>query len=441
MPKTIAEQTRSFSYLGAFIWLIAAFFFLYEFFLRVFIGTIAGELTKSIHLNAEHLSLIGAAYFWTYGLMQLPVGILVDKYSIKKLLTMASFVCASGVLVFSYSHGFYGLLIGRLLMGLGSSFGFICLLKISLNWFSQQHFGFLSGLSQLIGALGPVLAGAPLVYLLTVTHDHWRIVMTGIGITGLFLSIMISLFVNVKKMDNVKNIIFIDKHTSSIKNLLKLFHNKQAWFIVIYSILINVSLAFLGVVWGTTYLETRHFSQSKASFICSLIWIGYAIGSPTLGFVSDKIKKRKIMLIAPALAGIICAIILLFSPINNIWLFTIIFLILGASGAGQSLAFALISEQVQPKLQATAFGLNNGGILLSSAILIPIFGFLIQATEKTKTVVYHQSDFTSSILLMLISYLLALILSSLFIRETFCRQQTEPVILIPTIFKKTNQDK
>ena len=80
------KENRKIIKLGLFIWLLAASFYLYEFFLRTFIGTIVPELTQSLHLNAEQLSIIGSAYYLTYGLMQIPVGMLIDRYGTRLLL-------------------------------------------------------------------------------------------------------------------------------------------------------------------------------------------------------------------------------------------------------------------------------------------------------------------------------------------------------------------
>jgi len=427
-----AEKNRL-SFLGCFIWALTALFFLYEFFLRVFVGTIADELSHTLLLGAERLSLIGAAYFWTYGLMQLPVGLLVDRFSLRALLTGASFICALGVFLFAYFPNFPDLLIGRLLMGLGSSFGFICLLKVSLNWFSHKHFGFLSGLSQLVGAAGPVLAGAPLVSLLNRTHDNWQTVMLIVAFFGLIISVLIGIFVRSKPKEVSTQIIYLETKSSLTNALFDLFKNRQSWMIVLYSIFVNTSLAFLGIVWGTTYLEARQITQSKASFICSLIWVGYALGSPILGIVSDRIKRRKSILVFSSFCGIFAGIMLLCSSDHLDWLYMIAFFVFGIASSGQSLSFAVIAEHVKPKTEASAFGLNNASIFISTSLLIPLFGWMIEIAEPDKILAYQQHDFTTSLILVLFFYFMAFILSAFFIKETFCRQQLGPTVLTPNM--------
>ncbi|MGD9107820.1 MAG: MFS transporter [Gammaproteobacteria bacterium] len=414
--------------LGCFIWLLAASFFLYEFFLRTFIGTIADEITSSLHLGAEQLSLIGAAYFVTYGIMQAFVGVLIDSFGIKKLLAAATFICVAGVFLFTFAQGFILLLIARLLMGFGSAFGFVSLLMLSLNWFPHKHFGFIAGLSQLLGAVGPLLAGAPLVILLTSLHNNWRIVLGGIGVTGLLIGCLIWIFVRdfPKNVDN--KIIYLNKEKPIYKKLINLFRNTQAWLIIIYATLANSSLAILGIVWGTTYLETHNFSQKNAALVSSLIWAGYAIGCPILGFISDFLKQRKLPMLICASLGLVASIFTIYTPINNIYIFSLIFFCLGIAGSGQSLAFAIMSERIRPETHATGFGINNGLLMLSTTLLIPLFGLFIKLSQPHASMKYQSENFILGLSMMLVIYIVAITIC-FFIKETYCRQQTIPVKL------------
>ncbi|WP_235206122.1 MFS transporter [Coxiella burnetii] len=152
------------SFLGLIIWLIAALFFLYEFFLRTFIGTVAHQIIPDLHLTPESFALIGSAYYIAYAIMQIPVGVLADKFGVKLIMIFAVLVCAVATWLFAQSTGFGFAFFSRFLMGFGSSFAFICLLVIAVTWFPRRYFGFFAGTSQFIGTMGPLLAGGPLVF-------------------------------------------------------------------------------------------------------------------------------------------------------------------------------------------------------------------------------------------------------------------------------------
>jgi MFS family permease len=422
-------EDRQITKLGLFIWLLAALFYLYEFFLRTFIGTIVPEITHSLHLDAEQLSIIGAAYYLTYGLMQIPVGMLIDHYGTRLLLSIATVVCVFGVFLFAVAQGFYFGIIGRLCMGLGSSFGFVALLVLALNWFPRKHFGFFAGLTQLLGAFGPILAGAPLVLLLYASHDNWRVVLTGIGILGLVIAVLIALFIRNKPKEFKYQTIFLQIPESLWKRLICLLKDLQAWWIVIYATVNYMTIALLGAVWGTTYLQARGMTHSVAAFVSSMIWFGLAIGAPTVGFISDRMKRRKSVMIFCAALGIIITLAIIYWPGKSKELFALLFFGLGIAGSGQSVSFALMSEHVATNLHATALGFNTAVITFSATFIIPLISLLIQFSihgHVTTDIIYQQKDFTLSLLSLAGLYALGLFIAIFALKETYCRQQHEP---------------
>ena len=104
--------------LGLIIWLLAALFFLYEFFLRTFIGSIAHQLIPDLHLSAEQFAILGSSYAVTYGIMQIPVGILIDKFGVRFNLAFAALICGLATILFTQIDSFHGALASRVLVGL-----------------------------------------------------------------------------------------------------------------------------------------------------------------------------------------------------------------------------------------------------------------------------------------------------------------------------------
>ena len=179
-------ENQKITLLGTWIWLIAAGFFLYEFFLRTFVGSLAHQIIPSLHLSIEEFTLVSSAYYIAYAIMQIPVGILADKFGVKAIMVFAAVLCAVATYLFSVSTGFYTAVASRFLMGLGSSFAFICLLVIASNWFPKRFFGLFSGLSQFIGTMGPALAGGPLIAFLVSSHTGWRPTLHYVAYGGIY---------------------------------------------------------------------------------------------------------------------------------------------------------------------------------------------------------------------------------------------------------------
>ncbi len=416
--------------LGLIIWALAALFFLYEFFLRTFIGSVAHQVIPDLGLNVETFSIIGSAYYIAYGLMQIPVGVLADKFGVKSIMIFATLVCSGATFLFSHSVGFSSALISRLLMGFGSSFAFICLLVIAATWFPRKYFGFLAGASQFIGTMGPLLAGGPLIAVMAAYHEGWRTALNQIGGFGVVLALLIVFIVRKKPRDSDQELVLLKQDEPLKERLLKLMRNKQAWLIALYSAGVYVSMSLLGAIWGTEYLQICGFSQNAAADMVSLAWLGYAIGCPLLGAFSDMAKRRKPCLIFCSILGLVVTVSIIYLPLHHLhWAYGLLFFCLGIASSGQNVGFAIISEHVGLETRATALGLNNAAMTLFAAVIPPIASYFIYLSAGTSASDMRPGDFVIGFSIMPILYFVSFIVSYFYIEETFCKPRKEAIIL------------
>lgn len=424
---SLPSTNNRLSALGLTVWLLAALFFLYEFFLRTFIGSVAHQVIPDLHLTAETFAIVGSAYFVAYGIMQVPVGILADKFGVRVIMFFAIMACAAATVLFSFSSGFYSAIISRFLMGFGSSFAFVCLLVIVVNWLPKQYFGFFIGMSQFIGTMGPLLAAGPLIALMAGAHESWRGALLWIAMFGVLLAVAVVLVVRNKPSNNSENAMIFLRSEDPLRNrLYRLFRNRQAWYIAFYSALVYVSISLLGALWGTEYLQARGLSQVDAASIISIVWLGYALSCPGFGFLSDVIKRRKPILIVCALLGVLSTLGILYLPINqNEWLYGVLFFGLGMAASGQNIGFAMIAENADLGTKATALGLNNGMIAFCNALLPPAVSYFIYLSAKNTHHVHNlqPDNFILPLTIMPVVSAVALLISLFAIRETYCKPQ------------------
>lgn len=415
--------------LGCFIWSLAALFFLYEFFLRTFVGTVADQIIPDLHLSLEAFSLLGTAYFAAYGLMQIPVGILCDKFGAKKIMIFATLMCALATFLFAHSTNFTTAFLSRFFMGFGSAFALVCLFVLTLNWFPQKYFGFFAGASQFVGTMGPILAAGPLMTVMLALHESWREALAQTGSFGIVLAVLIFLFVKNKPVWKEKEIIYLQRHEPLMIQIKRLAKNIQVWLIAFYSASVYVAISLLAAVWGTDYLDIKGFEQIYSAYIISISWVGFAIGCPVLGLISDVMKRRKPTLIFAAILGFFAILIMTFWPKANFWIFSIAFFCLGIAAAGQNVGFATIAEQVDPRVRSTALGLNNGMILFFSSIIPPIAGWMLEVAAGSHMKYLQHNDFFWMFSMLLIFYVIAFMISTIFLKETYCKPQKEVEIL------------
>ncbi len=409
------------SSLGIIIWLLAAIFFLYEFFLRTFVGSVAHEIIPDLKLSIEQYALLGTAYYVSYGLMQIPVGILADKFGVRNIMAFATFICALAAFLFSHATNFYEAFFSRLLMGFGSAFAFICLLVIVVSWFPRKNFGFLAGFSQFIGTLGPLFAAGPLIAMMVASHSTWRVSIMYAGVFGLVLAILIYFMVRDNPYADSK----ISDHPKAplwerLKALAKM---PQAWYCAAYTGTVYISISLLGAIWGMEYLEAQGLSQTTAADIISFAWLGYAVGCPLLGGISDVAKRRKPTLIMSAALGLIAVVWLTYFPVFSHWLYGLLFIAVGVAASGQNVAFATVSEHVDFNIKATALSLSNGSISLFNSTMPLMVGYGIQLASHGDVSHLKPQDFILGFSVMPVLFLAALLIARFLIKETYAKPQ------------------
>ncbi len=413
---------------GFLLWLLCAIFFLYEFFLRVYTGSISIDLIREFSLIPSKLALIGSFYYLAYAVMQIPAGILLDKYGIQKMLSFSIAVCVMGVFLFSFSHSYYLLLAARLLMGVGSAFAFPSLLMIAVQYFSKRHYGAWMGATQIMGAIGPIAAGAPFVFLIYALHGSWRdalLIVGGLGILLLIITVIFSFKHGHKLLPSNSHYVETQKLGAQFKTF---FSNKQAVFIAIFAFMSYASIPLLGTVWGVVYLQSFGFTQIGATKTISFLWLGLAIGSPLVGFVADTLKNYKLVLIFCTALGVVASIIIiLFSALSMLWMGFLLFL-LGLSGGAQTLSFALLARHVPKSSFGLAAGINNTAVMLGGLAVPLLVGVFIRnfALHKHYLVsMYNYHNFLGAFTIMPILFILSLLVASVFLKNEGIPLRTE----------------
>ncbi len=373
---------KPFAWIGLISWCLAAVFFLYEFFLRVFPGTIAQALIQQFHLGSAELALLGSAYYATYAILQIPTGYLLGKYGVKKVVIVALGLCLLGNLAFVLSNDYWLLMLSRILMGCGSAAAFPSLLIIAREWFDLKYYGFLAGMTQILGALGPILAGVPLVLAAQYFHG-WQPPLFIVFAVGCGVLLLCILFLK-DKTQYAKPLKIYKNLWEQLKTLFKI---KEVKFVALYAFLIYTAMPLFGAIWGVLFMQSMGLSHTKAATVISAMWLGLAFGSPVIGSVSDMLRKRKEVLCACSVLGFFASTVAIYFTHSYI-LFMVFFFLLGVAGGGQTLSFVVMEKIVPKKLYPCAVGVNNAAVMFGG-MLFPVlvgFGFdFINIIYKTQT--------------------------------------------------------
>ncbi len=407
------------------IYILAALFLFYEMALQVSPGVMTQELMEDFTIDVTSLGVIAAFYFYSYTFMQIPAGLLYDRFGPRKLITASIVICAAGSLFFGSTHSPAMLALGRFLMGIGSAFAFIGVLIVAARWFHPKYFALLVGIAQLLAALGAMGGSLPLAY--AVDSMGWRNTINILGGCGFFLAALTALIIRDYPKDHPLH------HSNHYKlglckSIKECLEEKQTWAIALYAFSAWAPVAIFAALWGVPYLMTRYaILKSHAALAVSMIWIGLVLISPFIGWLSDKIRRRKSLLVICSLLGLISSgLLILVKAIPYKASFILLFFV-GAAAAGQILTFALVKDNVKPKITATAIGFNNMAVVIGGAIFQPIVGWIIDHFWDGKTHgsvnIYNVEAYDKALLIVPFCFLIGLIASLLLIKETYCKQK------------------
>lgn len=424
MSVNLSSQPRVSMWRAIFICFLASVFYLYEFTIQVSPGVMTHELMSAFGVTSVGLGTIAAFFYYAYAPMQLPSGILYDRFGPRLLMPIAATICALGAFFFSITHSAIMASYGMFMMGLGAASAFIGVLILIARWFPPQYFAMLAGIAQLMSSVGAVFGEAPLAS--AVSHFGWRHSMFGLAVIGILLAIIMAVVVRDFPPGHAPKPAKNNRSGKVMKGLKHVLHSKQTWYVAIYSFCVWAPITVLGSLWGVPFIKhLYHTSTTVASSAISMIWIGIGIGSPLVGWISEKMLRRNFPLSVGALFGVISTFIIIYVPhIPFVWMYVLLFCV-GLGAWGQSLSFAVIKDISQPKYVGTAVGFNNMAVVAGGALFQPLVGYLLHLSWTGKMFdgapLYTTISYQKAFWILPICYIIALILSWLMIKETHCR--------------------
>lgn len=427
MKDSKAQQSRLKRVYPWIIWTIAASFFFYKYLVQVSPSVMTADLMKTFQVNAAGLGNLSAFYFYAYLLMQIPVGMMLDKYSPRLLTSLAILICALSTFVFSQTNTLWLACLGRAFIGIGAAFAAVSCFKLASLWFEPRRFALVSGMFMTAAMLGAVGGQMPLSLL--VQKVGWRSALEVVSVLGLILSIIYYLIVR----DKAVPLPHFPKASAPARgsSLLSILGNQQTWLLSVYSGLAFAPVSVFGGLWGVPFLKLAyHLTPTIAAFAISFIFIGFAAGAPLLGWCSDYLGQRKPILFLGTFSALICLLLILYSGIHSVSGLIVLHFFFGFGASGFFTSFAMIREIFPLSLAATVLGIMNTFNAVCEALFEPLVGALLDKSWDGSFIhgarQFQVSGYQASLLLLPLSLVFALF-ALYFIQETFCKEvTTEP---------------
>lgn len=396
---------------GSLICFVGAIFYCYEFVLRIIPGALQAELSAALgHISATTFGQISALYYFAYSPMQMPVGMLMDRFGPRRLLTFACLCCTLGSWMFTLTHSMFLVGAGRFLVGFGSSFAFVGVLSLTINWLPRRYFSLVVGLITTLGMLGLVYGEVKITQWTQIIG--WEQVLLVIALIGSILSVLMLLVVR----DGPEG---FQRHNQPLpdffQNVLKVLMSPEVWLIGFIGACLYTSLSVFGELWGKTYLEQVHnLTKVEAAKTVSAVFLGWAVGAPAAGYLSDKTGKRVAPLAIGAILSLICISLVLYMPGLSFWSLYILLFLYGVFSGTEIIVFIMAKECSGAKLSGTVFAVTNMIVTLGGVIFQPLVGKLLDTFGDSGIVggehIYTVLDYQVALSVLPISLLLVTIL-------------------------------
>lgn len=397
--------------LGLGIWFICAFFYALEYFVRSSTGALLDDFMKEpYNLSLSATALFSSTFYWTYIISQIPAGILVDKFGVKKVMITSSAIFSIAMLIATVAHSEPTLILYRCLAGFGGGFAILCAIKSIAIWLPNRLFPTFTGLTQLILYIGATLSAAPLVLLakyLNISQIMALVFMISIAV------MLFSMFVIKTHPDYKKDNSFNNKPSSSLKDILVVLKNRQIWFNGLYCFTIYGTTVLFADLWGIRYLSLYGFTETQAGMCTSLIFIGVCIFSPIWGILASAVDgEKKFLLVSPIFGFFIVTYLLFFN--TNVTMAYALCVLFGGVQAVHVLNYSALRNTVSATQIATGLAVVNMFLPLSGGMLQPITGAMITSLKQTHDAL---SAFQTTLIIIPILMILSFVIA-LFIRDS-----------------------
>ncbi|MEC8882178.1 MAG: MFS transporter [Pseudomonadota bacterium] len=382
--------------IGMIIVALAAIFYCYEYLLRVAPSVMNQELMAHYNINDFQLGSLTAYYYYIYAPMQIPVGLLMDRYGPKTLMIIACLSCAVGSYLFVFSDILLLAKVGRFLVGFGSSFAFVGVLKLATLLLPQNHFAVVCGATAALGQIGAILGDILLTAM--IRQSGWQNASINAAIFGLILTFGLAITFRFASKQMLERKCTKEEEEDItgkgvIKTFFELTKNIDLWKTSIIGCLFWVPIAVFAEYIGIDFLKAAYnFSSEQAAMANSMIFFGMATGGPLLTGLSNKLQSRLFLIkIGGFVSATSIALVIFCTSMPGSCVYALLYLT-GIATSSKVIVFPMAKELSSKKASGTAIGITNMTIMVAGVLFQPLTGFLLNQTTAINNI-HSGADF------------------------------------------------
>ena len=388
-------------------WLLTATYYFYQYMLRSAPAVMMPQLSDAFGLTATAVASMAGIFYYGYSPFSLVAGVAMDRIGPRRAVPIGAAAVGVGALLFATGNSELAT-IGRFLQGAGGVFALVGAAFIATTNFPASRAATLIGATQMFGMAGGS-AGQFLVGPMISAGIVWSTFWFGMGVIGLAIGALLFLLLPDAPSRGRDD----DWLKSAGRTLLLVFRNPQSILCGIVAGLLFIPTTIFDMVWGVRYLQDAHgMDYATAVMRSATVPLGWIIGCPLLGFVSDRIGRRKPVIVGGGVVLFVCLAWILYGVPGFVPPY-VLGLVTGLGSGAAMLPYTVIKEVNPPEASGTATGVVNFINFTFSALLGPVFaGLLLRASGGTETMSleHYQTSFTPMLYGVGIAILLTLLL-------------------------------
>ena len=358
-------------------WLVISVYYFFQYTLRSAPAVMMPQLSEAFGLSAMAVASLVGLFYWGYSPFSLVAGVALDRFGPRRVVPFGAAAVGLGALLFGLG-GTTVASAGRLLQGAGGVFALVGAIYVATKHFPASRAATLIGATQMFGMAGGS-AGQFVVGPVIGAGVAWSTFWIVMGVAGLVIGVLLWVLIPAEPEPVVER--QGDWLRTAGRAMVTVFRNPQSILCGLIAGLLFIPTTIFDMVWGVRFLQEAHgFDYGSAVMRSALVPLGWIIGCPLLGWISDRIGRRRPVIIGGGAVLLACLAWILYGPAGVLPPYLLGLLAGIASGAAM-LPYTVIKEANPPEMGGTAAGVINFLNFTFSALLGPVFGFILRTVS------------------------------------------------------------
>ena len=390
-------------------WLVTATYYFYQYVLRSAPAVMIPELSSGFGIGATAVASLVGLFYFGYSPFSLVAGVAMDRLGPRRVVPIGAAMVGLGALMFASGHETLASA-GRFLQGAGGVFALVGAVYLATTYFPPSLAATLIGATQMFGmaggsagqfVVGPMIAGGL----------PWNRFWIGMGVIGLAVAALLAFLLPKQEQErSARNPNWVREAGGALGLV---FRNPQSILCGVIAGLMFIPTTILDMVWGVRYLQQAHgMDYTVAVMRSAAVPFGWIIGCPLLGFISDRIGRRKPVILGSILVLLACLAWVLYGRPGVLPPY-VAGLVMGIASGAAMLPYTVIKEANPPHVGGTATGVINFINFTFSALLGPVFAALLVRAAEGATepgLEHYQAAFSPMLFGVGLAFLLTLLL-------------------------------